>query len=48
MRGPAGEPADKGTGEHGDFTPEQLSALGGLASGAIRELNARQRAAVGG
>ena len=37
----------QGTGEHGDFTPEQLSALVGLASGAIRELNARQRAAVG-
>jgi ribonuclease PH len=38
----------QGTGEHGDFTPEQLTALVGLGSGAIRELNARQRAAVGG
>jgi ribonuclease PH len=38
----------QGTGEHGDFTPEQLSSLVVLASGAIRELNARQRAAVAG
>lgn len=36
----------QGTGEHGDFTPDQLSALVAMASGAIRELNALQRAAV--
>ena len=36
----------QGTGEHGDFTPEQLSALVGMASGAIRDLTAMQRAAV--
>ncbi|HEU0299220.1 MAG TPA: ribonuclease PH [Longimicrobium sp.] len=38
----------QGTGEHGDFTPEQLASLVGVAAGAIRELNARQRAAVSG
>jgi ribonuclease PH len=36
----------QGTGEHGDFTPEQLSGLVSMASGAIRELNALQRGAV--
>ena len=36
----------QGTGEHGDFTPEQLAGLVEMASGAIRELNALQRAAV--
>jgi ribonuclease PH len=37
----------QGTGENGDFTPEQLAGLVGMASGAIRELNALQRGAVG-
>jgi len=36
----------QGTGEHGDFSPEQLAGLVGMASAAIRELNAMQRAAV--
>ena len=36
----------QGTGEHGDFTPEQLAELVGLAAGAIRDLHARQRDAV--
>jgi ribonuclease PH len=38
----------QGTGENGEFSPEQLSALVGMASGAIGELNALQRAAVAG
>ena len=38
----------QGTGENGEFTPEQLSGLVGMAAGAIRELTAMQRAAVAG
>ena len=38
----------QGTGENGEFTPEQLSGLVGLAAGAIRELTSLQRAAVSG
>ena len=37
----------QGTGEQGDFSPEALSRLVGMASGAIAELNRMQRAAVG-
>jgi ribonuclease PH len=37
----------QGTGEHGDFTPDQLASLVGMASGAISALNGLQRAAVG-
>ncbi|HEX8393453.1 MAG TPA: ribonuclease PH [Longimicrobium sp.] len=37
----------QGTGEHGDFTPEQLAQLVGTASSAIRQLNGMQRGAVG-
>ena len=36
----------QGTGEHGDFSPAQLTQLVGLASGGIRQLNALQRAAL--
>jgi ribonuclease PH len=38
----------QGTGENGEFSTEQLSTLVGMASGAIGELNALQRAAVAG
>ncbi|HWK90512.1 MAG TPA: ribonuclease PH [Longimicrobium sp.] len=36
----------QGTGEHGDFSPDQLAGLVTLTSGAIGELHRRQRAAV--
>ncbi|HEY0024412.1 MAG TPA: ribonuclease PH [Longimicrobium sp.] len=36
----------QGTGEHGDFSPAQLTQLVELASGGIRQLNALQRAAL--
>jgi len=38
----------QGTGEHGDFTAEQLFDLTKMMSGAVRALHAAQRAAVGG
>jgi len=37
----------QGTGEHGDFTPEQLFELTRMMSGAVGRLHAAQRAAVG-
>jgi ribonuclease PH len=37
----------QGTGEHGDFTPEQLFELTKMMSGAVHALHAAQRAAVG-
>jgi ribonuclease PH len=36
----------QGTGENGDFTPQQLAGLVEMASRAIRQLNAMQRGAV--
>ena len=37
----------QGTGEHGDFTPEQLFELTRMMSGAVRGLQVAQHAAVG-
>jgi ribonuclease PH len=38
----------QGTGEHGDFTPEQLFELTRMMSASVRGLHAAQRGAVGG
>jgi ribonuclease PH len=37
----------QGTGEHGDFTPQQLAGMVDLAAAGIRRLNELQRAAAG-
>ena len=38
----------QGTGEHGDFTPEQLFELTRMMSASVRTLHAAQRSAMGG